>query len=128
MNDDEKRGPRIVVVGPCASGKTTLVNNLRPKGYEIKSCVQEHSFAHDLWKRFSKADILIFLDAQLSTIVRRQNRSDWTQARLDAQRERLAHAREHCDYYLETDDLSKTEVADAVEVYLAGCGILPQAE
>jgi guanylate kinase len=126
MNDDDKRGPRIVVVGPCASGKTTLVDNLRPRGYEIKSCVQEHSFTPDLWKRFSKADVLIFLDAQLSTIAARQNRSDWTHARLDAQRERLEHAREHCDYYLQTDDLNRDQVADAVEAYLTGRGILPR--
>jgi guanylate kinase len=123
MNRDRESGPQIVVVGPCAAGKTTLVNNLRPKGYTIKSCVQEHSFTPDLWRRFSKADVLIFLDAQLTTIVARQNRSDWTQRRLDAQRRRLSHAREHCDYYLQTDNLTREEVADAVEAYLIGRGI-----
>jgi hypothetical protein len=67
--------------------------------------------------------MLVFLDAELPTIASRQNRSDWTQTRLDAQRKRLAHAREHCDYYLRTDDLSREEVANAVEEYLIGCGI-----
>ena len=123
MSQDQEPGPRIVVVGPCAAGKTTLVNNLRPKGYTIKSCVQEHSFTPDLWRRFSKADVLVFLDVQLPTIAARQNRSDWTQRGLDAQRRRLSHAREHCDYYVQTDDLTREEVADAVEAYLIERGI-----
>ena len=73
--ESDGTGQRVVVVGPCASGKTTLVDNLRPRGYEIKSCVQEHSFTPDLWKRFSKADVLVFLDAELPTIAERQQRS-----------------------------------------------------
>jgi hypothetical protein len=117
--------PRIVVVGPCAAGKSTLVGNLRPKGYDIRSCVQEHSYMPDLWRRFSRADVLIFLDAQLSTIARRQGRSDWTQERLDVQRHRLAHARKHCDYYLQTDDLTREEVAERVEASLRGMRITP---
>ena len=117
-------GQRVVVVGPCASGKTTLVDNLRPRGYEIRSCVQEHSFTPDLWKRFSKADVLVFLDAELPTIAARQRRSDWTQDRLDKQRHRLAHARAHCDFYLATDHLAREEVADQVEAFLRSRGIL----
>jgi len=123
MEDDGERGPRIVVVGPCAAGKSTLVGNLT-KGYNIRSCAQEHSSMPQLWKRFSKAEILIFLDAELPTIARRQQRSDWTQARLDEQRLRLAHARAHCDLYLPTDDLSRTQVADRVEKFLHARGIV----
>jgi guanylate kinase len=119
--------PRIVVVGPCAAGKSTLVGNLRPKGYDIRSCVQEHSYMPDLWRRFSRADVLIFLDAQLSTIARRQGRSDWTEERLDVQHRRLAHARKHCDYYLQTDDLTRKEVAEYVERFLRGKQIVPCA-
>jgi len=118
MGDGDRCCPLVVVVGPCAAGKTTLVSNLRPKGYRIKACVQEHAFTPDLWKRFSGAEILIFLDAGLHTIARRQKRSDWTPARLDAQRQRLAHARAHCDLYLPTDELTREEVASAVEAFL----------
>ena len=118
MSDEDGHCPLVVVVGPCAAGKTTLVSNLRPKGYRIKACVQEHSFTPDLWKRFSRAEILVFLDARLHTIARRQSRSDWTSARLDAQRQRLAHARAHCDLYLPTDELTREEVASAVEAFL----------
>jgi hypothetical protein len=128
MDDEGERGPRIVVVGPCAAGKTTLVGNLRPRGYNVRSCLQEHSFAPRLWEEFSRAEVLIFLDAELPTISRRQNRSDWTQSRLDAQRHRLAHAREHCDLYLKTDDLTREQVADAVVAFLCARGIVPREE
>ena len=119
--------PRIVVVGPCASGKSTLVANLRPRGYDVRSCVQEHSYMPDLWRRFSKADVLIFLDAGLPTIAQRQQRSDWTQARLDVQQQRLAHARDQCDLYLATDVLTREEVAQTVEAFLKGRQITPCA-
>jgi deoxyadenosine/deoxycytidine kinase len=119
---------RIVVVGPCAAGKSTLVANLRPRGHDIRSCVQEHSYMPDLWERFSKADVLIYLDAELPTIARRQRRSDWTQERLDVQRERLAHAREHCDFYLATDNLAREEVAECVEAFLRGRQRLPRTD
>ena len=126
MGESGEHGPRIVVVGPCAAGKTTLVGNLRPLGYNIKSCVQEHSLTLQLWKKFSKAEILVFLDAELPTIAGRQNRSDWTQRRLDGQRRRLADARENCDFYLSTDGLTRGQVADAVEAFLRERGVVPR--
>jgi chloramphenicol 3-O-phosphotransferase len=79
----------------------------------------------DLWRRFSKADVLIFLDAQLPTIARRQQRSDWTEEWRDVQWQRLAHARQHCDLYLETDSLTREEVAENVEAFLRGRQITP---
>lgn len=123
--DEQEDGPRIVVVGPCAAGKTTLVGNLRPGGYDIRSCSQEHSYVPELWRRFCRAQVLIYLDARLSTIARRQGRSDWTEQRLQAQVQRLAHARAHCDLYLATDDLTRLQVAETVEAFLRGRGILP---
>jgi guanylate kinase len=124
MDDSDKRWPRIIVVGPCAAGKTTLISNLSPKGYNIRSCAQEHSFAPQLWKKYCKAQVLIFLDAELPTIAKRQNRTDWTQARLNEQRRRLAHARAHCDFYLTTDNLTRQQVAEAVDVFLQGCNVV----
>ena len=119
MGDVDESPPRIVVVGPCAAGKTTLVNQLRPKGYNIRSCAQEHSYVPQLWRTFSRADVLIYLDADPITIARRQQRSDPTRLHLDAQRQRLSHARSHCDLYVPTDDLTRQEVADVVEAFLA---------
>ena len=43
--------PRIVVVGPCASGKSTLVSGLREHGYDALASGQEHSEVHHLWRR-----------------------------------------------------------------------------
>jgi len=119
----DQDGLQIVVVGPCAAGKSTLVANLRPKGYRIKVCGQEHSFVPDLWRRFSRADVLIFLDAELPTIAQRQRRTDWTPDKLDAQRQRLEHARTHCDLYLPTDALTREQVAAHVEAFLNHLGI-----
>lgn len=117
--------PRIVVVGPCAAGKSTLVGNLRPKGYTIRTCAQEHSHVPRLWTRYCRAEVLIYLDARVETIGRRQGRSDWTEQRLDEQRRRLADARQHCDLYLATDDLTREQVAARVERFLSHAGILP---
>lgn len=125
MDDEDELSPRIVVVGPCAAGKTTLVDHLRSKGYNIRSCAQEHSYVAQLWQQFSRADVLIFLDADSATIARRQRRPDQTQVRLDVQRRRLSHARSHCDFYLRTDDLTGRQVADAVEAFLAKRGLTP---
>jgi deoxyadenosine/deoxycytidine kinase len=125
MDDADRPEPRIVVAGPCAAGKTTLVNNLSPLGYNIHSCAQEHSFAPKMWQR-SNPEWLIFLDAELETIAERQKRGDWTQARLNEQRKRLAHARSHCDLYLKTDDLTRKQVADAVVAFLRQQGVDPK--
>ena len=125
--DQEGQGDRrrIVVVGPCASGKSTLVGNLRPKGYMIRNCAQEHSHVPQLWLKYCRADVLIYLDAGLETIGRRQGRSDWTQTRLDEQHRRLADARRHCDLYLYTDEWSREQVADRVEMFLTEAGMRP---
>ena len=125
MDDEDQRRLRIVVVGPCASGKSTLVSNLRRLGYNIHSCAQEHSGVLRLWKVRCRADVLIHLDAELETIARRQNRTDWTATRLDAQHRRLADARAHCDLNLGTDDLSREQVATVVDAFLRERGIMP---
>jgi shikimate kinase len=127
MEEDEHR-PRIVVVGPCAAGKTTLVVRLQRKRYNIRSCAQEHSHVSRLWKRYCRADVLVYLDADLDTISRRQNRSDWTQARLDEQHRRLADARLHCDFYLRTDEWTRGQVAARVEGFLREHGLIPARE
>jgi hypothetical protein len=120
--------PRIVVVGPCASGKSTLVGNLRPKGYAIRTCAQEHSHVPKLWLKYCRAETLIYLDAGVEAIGRRQGRSDWTPERLAEQHRRLADARQNCDFYLYTDELSREQVADRVEQYLVQAKVLPEGD
>ena len=125
QSQDTSQAPRVVVVGPDASGKTELVRRLQASGYNAHSCAQDHSYVPDMWRRLSRPDFLIYLDARLETIARRRA-IDWGQKRLDQLNARLAHARAHCDLYLATDDLEPAEVTDQVRAALAGAGILPR--
>ena len=116
--------PRVVVVGPDAAGKSELVKRLRALGYNARSCAQDHSYVPDMWRRISRPDFLIYLDARLDTIARRRV-IDWGQERLDVLNARLAHARAHCDFYLPTDDLEPSQVVDRVCTALSAVGIVP---
>jgi len=101
----------IGVVGPCGSGKSTLTEALDALGYSTRHIAQEHSYVKDMWKRITNPDVLIFLQA--SYLVTRQRRSKmihWTEADYDEQQRRLAHALEHADLLLDTDNLSIEEV------------------
>lgn len=121
----ERVGPRVVAVGPDATGKSTLIKRLKALGYNARSCAQDHSYVPDMWRRLSRPDFLVYLDARLETIARRR-RIDWGQARLDAMNARLAHARAHCDLYLATDDLTPSQVLQHVREALSQVGIEPE--
>jgi len=117
----------IVVVGPCASGKSTLVNGLRERGYtSARLSPQEHSGAQKLWAWRGQPDVLIYLDAKVETINRRQGRADWTQAELDEQHNRLRSAREACHLYLPTDDLTIPQVLETVAAFVEGLITAPR--
>ena len=116
--------PRVVVVGPDAAGKSTLVDRLNDAGYNARCCAQEHSQVPDMWRRISNPDFLVFLDVKLETIARRRA-IDWGQKRFDAQQTLLAHARSHCDLYVQTDDLTPSGVAERVRMGLSAAGIGP---
>ncbi|HIQ05647.1 MAG TPA: hypothetical protein EYH31_08115 [Anaerolineae bacterium] len=109
---------RIKVVGPCASGKTVLVERLQALGYDAYQCLQEHSYVPDMWQRVNPADVLIYLDVTSETALAR--RPSWSRAEhyLTLQRARLAHARRHCDLYISTDGLTPDEVANQAVVFL----------
>ena len=105
----------IKVVGPCASGKSTLVAGLRQLGYDADSAAQDHSYVPDMWQRLHPPDLLIYLDLTLETAQQRGRAGlGWDQRYLDEQHERLRHARAHCDLYLPTDGLSKAQVLQRV--------------
>lgn len=110
---------RIKVVGPCASGKSTLAVGLRRRGYDAVSAAQDHSFVPDMWRRLNPPDLLIYLDVSLETAQRRGRAGHgWDQGYLDEQHRRLRHARAHCDLYLPTDGLNKDEVLERVMAFL----------
>ena len=100
--------PPVVVVGPCASGKTTLVSGLRSLGYHALVCGQEHSEIPTLWRR-NQPGALIALDIDLET-VRRRRGADWSEAIFDRQRHRLAAAVAAADLVLDVSELSEAAV------------------
>lgn len=120
MDDDSHLHQHIVIVGPCAAGKSTLRAHLQTRGYtQVRVVAQEHSSIRDLWKLRGYPDVLIFLDIQPETANARQHRTDWTQAEHAEQLHRLREARTACDLYLPTDDLPPDEVADRVDGFIA---------
>lgn len=110
---------RIAVVGPCSSGKTTLCRALAAHGYETRHPAQEHSYVPNMWQRITQPDILIYLDLDYATAQQRRPYIDGGPQRLANQHKLLAHAREHCDYYLNTSGLTPQEVQTAVLQFLA---------
>src|SRR5215211_8573131 len=58
---------KIVVVGPCASGKSTLVSALQALGYDAHVSGQEHSEITTLWQH-SQPDVLIALAVDISAV------------------------------------------------------------
>ena len=122
MASDRRSRLHIVIVGPCASGKTTLVRGLWGQGYTgARVVAQEHSGVADLWKLHGAQapDVLIYLDAQLATIAARQHRSDWTPEYLAEQLRRLSSAWTACDLYLPTDDLAPQDVLERAVKFLS---------
>jgi hypothetical protein len=107
---------RVVIVGPCASGTTTLAEGLRRAGYDAHPCAQEHSYVPDMW-RMSQPDVLIYHDATMETIKRRRD-VRWSKQHLAAETARLAHARQHCDLYVATDELTREQVLERVKCFL----------
>ena len=107
---------RIAVVGVCAAGKTTLVQGLKDAGFDAYNVAQEHSCIRAFWNKH-KPDVLVMIDATLPAIKKRR-RVSWTEERLVVQHERLRDAREHADLYVQTDDLSASEVWEKVIAFL----------
>lgn len=111
MNMDEppSKRPLIGVVGPCGSGKSTLIGGLEQYGFACRHIAQEHSYVQAMWQIISKPDLLIFLHASfpVSTARRKLN---WQEKDYNEQTRRLSHAREHAHIIIDTDDLTPEQV------------------
>jgi cytidylate kinase len=112
-----RRAPLVGVVGPCGSGKSTLMTGLANDGYLCRHIAQEQSYVQSMWQKIPNPDVLIYLYASfpVSTARRQLN---WQKKDHDEQLRRLAHAREHADLFIDTDDLTPGQVLQRVLDYL----------
>jgi cytidylate kinase len=107
---------KIVVVGPCAAGKSTLVTALRELGYDAHASGQEHSEIAMLWQH-SHPDVLIALEVDISAVRDRRGGS-WPEWLHDRQVRRLAAASRAADLAIDTTGISPQTVVDRVVAYL----------
>jgi deoxyadenosine/deoxycytidine kinase len=107
----------IGIVGPCGSGKSTLISGLERYGYRCRHIAQEHSHVQAMWQIISKPDLLIYLDASFPVSTARR-RLDWQEKDYQEQLRRLAHAHEHAHLIIETDVLTPDQVLQQALVFL----------
>jgi len=117
-------GPRIAIVGPCGSGKTTLARMLTARGLDARQIVQEHSYVANMWQVITRPDVLIFLDASHAVCNRRKNLG-WLPEEHGEQLRRLRHARQHAALYVLTDSLTPEEVMARVWDHLSSKRLIP---
>ena len=103
----------IGIVGPCASGKTTLVKALEEVGYQARHIAQEHSYVADMWQRMTNPNCLIYLDVSYQEAMNRRPQQ-CTEVDYKKQRQRLIHARQHANLYIQTDHLQPDAILSEV--------------
>lgn len=91
---------------------------LREAGYDARHVAQEHSYVPAMWQRISKPDLLIYLDLSYATARARRPYIDGGPQRLAEQHRRLAHARKHCNLYVNTNVLTPQQVQEQVLQFL----------
>jgi deoxyadenosine/deoxycytidine kinase len=112
------KSPLIGVVGPCGSGKSTLIAGLEKHGYACRHIAQEHSYVPAMWQIITKPDVLIYLHASfpVSTARRKLN---WRVQDYEEQSRRLSHARAHAHIIIDTDNLTPDQVLQSALDHLA---------
>ena len=113
MDEPPSERPLIGVVGPCGSGKSTLIARLEKHGYACRHIAQEHSYVQAMWQIISKPDFLIYLHSSFITSTSRR-KLNWRESDYAEQLRRLAHAREHAQLIIDTDDLTPDQVLQIV--------------
>jgi len=107
----------IGVVGPCGSGKSTLIAGLEKHGYACRHIAQEHSYVPYMWQAITNPDILVYLHASYMVSTKRRQ-LNWMEIDYEKQSSRLIHAREHAHIIIDTDDLNPSQVLQKVLDYL----------
>lgn len=106
---DSSTFPTIIVVGPCASGKTTLARELAKSGIPVRICGQEHSSIRELWRTMNP-DVLVALAIDLATLrARRHDR--WPEHLFSVQQQRLASAFATADLVIDTSRVRPDQAA-----------------
>jgi thymidylate kinase len=106
----------IGIVGPCGSGKSTLITELKSRGFVCRHIAQEHSYVKDMWKRVTNPDVLIFLQASFPVCTARR-KLNWNESDYGEQQRRLAHALENANLVVD-DNLTPQDVAQRVLDFL----------
>lgn len=114
----QKPRVQIGVVGPCASGKTTLIAGLKARGYNARHIAQEHSYVQSMWQRITNPQILIFLEVSYA-VSQQRRRMNWNEGEYEEQLRRLAHARQHADLVIDTNKLNSEQVLAEVLLFMA---------
>jgi shikimate kinase len=109
--------PLVGVVGPCGSGKSTLIAGLEKHGYTCRHIAQEHSYVQAMWQIISKPDVLIYLHASFPVSTQRRKLL-WLEKDHQEQLRRLTHAREHAHLVVSTDDLTPEQVLQKALTFL----------
>jgi hypothetical protein len=125
--ENAARPPRLVIVGPCASGKSTLAAALAADGYEVHVSAQEHSETAYLWA-LPEPDFLLYLSVDLAGVRRRRGDAGWPDAIYGRQVRRLQPALARCDIYLDTSGRGPAEVRAAARAALRAAGAPPPNE
>jgi hypothetical protein len=108
------------VVGPCASGKTSLADGLRRHGYDVVVSGQEHSDIPHLWRR-ADPDIVIVLSVDLETLRRRRHNGAWPAWLFERQQRRLRQAVSAATMVIDT---SHRDASTVLRLVLARLGHL----
>lgn len=113
--------PLVGIVGPCGSGKTTLISGLNTYQIPTRHIAQEHSYVPSMWQRITNPDLLIYLECSYEETIRRRQ-LNWTEKEYQEQLRRLAHARAHADLRIDTDQYTPQEILQQVLTFLRKSG------
>lgn len=90
---------------------------LEKHNYQAHHIAQEHSYSPTMWQQIVNPDILVFLDVSYQTTLERSDMA-WSEREYQEQQKRLAHAREHADFYILTDNFSAQKVIEKILEFL----------
>lgn len=109
MDEPPSKSLLIGVVGPCGSGKSTLIAGLVKHNYSCRHIAQEHSYVQAMWQIISKPDLLIYLHSSFETSTQRR-KLIWQEKDYQEQLRRLTHARDHAHLIIDTDDQTPEQI------------------